>query len=97
MNSKYQFIYKKSKMFYLFFFIIFIFQIFCYNRNLQTTGSELSIKINGIGIQSVISKDFNGGFPNKILCNDLEAETNDGYQINIQTNLSTIKLVWNSK
>ena len=96
MNYKYQFS-CKSKMFYIFFFIIFIVQIICEKRNLQTTGSELTIKINGIGIQPIIYKNFNGGLPNKVFCNDLEVEIIDGYQINIPTNLSTIKLVWNTK
>ena len=50
MNYKYKFLYKKSTMFYIFFLIIFIFQIICEKRNLQTTGSELTIKINGVGI-----------------------------------------------
>ena len=33
----------------------------------------------------------------KFFCNDSEVEIIDGNQINIQTNLSTIKLIWNSK
>ena len=98
MNYKYKFLYKTSTMIYIYFFIIFIFQINCNeNRKLQTTGSELTIKINGVGIQPIIYKNFNGGLPNKVFCNGLEVETIEGYQINIPTNLSTVKLVWNTK
>ena len=96
-NYKYKFLLKKTKILYLYFIIIINFMTISQNnRNLQSTGSEITIRINGTGKQPIIYQSFITK-PNKVYYNDEEVEVIEDNKIIIENNLSRIKLVWNTK
>ena len=96
-NYNYFFLFKNTIMIYFLFIILFACPIISQNnRNLQFTGSEITIKINGTGIQPIIYESFYK-MPDKIYCNEIEVQRIDNNKIIIQNDLSKIKLIWNDK
>ena len=95
---------KNKKIFYHVLFLIFLFIVPIFsqinvtkeNRNLNSYASEITIKINGIGNQSIISSSSYTLCPNEIYINDTKVGENI-CSVHLSNQETIIRMVWFNK